>query len=87
MNKKIIALCLLLSLGVILHEEWPNDNPVKAEFENFKSEYQKVYSTQAEEAYRYIIFMNNFVTIKEHNTNPDNTYTQGVNQFTDLTFK
>jgi C1A family cysteine protease len=47
-------------------------------------EYSKKYRDVAEEQYRKTIFLRNMVKIEEHNANPSNTYTQGINQFTDL---
>jgi uncharacterized protein (DUF2225 family) len=54
-------------------------------FEQYKSDYQKSYLKEGEEEYRKAIFLRNLVKIEEHNANPKNTHTTGVNQFTDLT--
>lgn len=54
-------------------------------FEQFKREFGKHYSREGEEQYRKNIFLRNVIAINEHNANPKNTYTMGVNQFTDLT--
>lgn len=54
-------------------------------FEQFKKEFGKHYSREGEEEYRKNIFLRNVIAINEHNANPKNTYTMGVNQFTDLT--
>jgi cathepsin L len=40
---------------------------------------------EGEEQYRKTIFLRNLVKINEHNAISTNTYTMGVNQFTDLT--
>lgn len=40
---------------------------------------------EGEEQYRKTIFLRNIVKINEHNAVSTNTYTMGVNQFTDLT--
>jgi len=54
-------------------------------FEQFKSDFQKSYVKEGEEEYRKAIFLRNLAKIEAHNANPKNTYTTGVNQFTDLT--
>lgn len=54
-------------------------------FEQFKREFGKHYSREGEEQYRKNIFLRNVIAINEHNANPKNTYTMGINQFTDLT--
>merc|ERR1739845_323445 len=54
-------------------------------FAQFKISYSKVYISAEEEAYRRAIFNVNEKIINEHNADKTQTYTKGINQFTDLT--
>ena len=84
MNKSYLLTVLLAAIAAMaLYNQ--NAGPAPYSFDQFKVEYQKSYSKVGEEAYRKTIFLRNLVKIAEHNANPSNTYTQGVNQFTDLT--
>lgn len=53
-------------------------------FEEFKANFGKVYEGE-ENAYRRAIFRSNMKRILEHNSNPEKSYTMGVNQFADIT--
>ena len=57
------------------------------EFQAYKDEYGKMYSTRAEERMRMTIFNDNLRKIKQHNSRPDITWKMGINQFTDMTGK
>lgn len=84
MNKSYLITVLLAAIAAVaLYNQ--NAGTAPYSFDQFKVEYQKSYSKVGEEAYRKTIFLRNLVKIAEHNANPSNTYTQGVNQFTDLT--
>jgi hypothetical protein len=39
----------------------------------------------AEEVYRLSVFLENYLMMKEHNSNPAKTFTMGINHFMDLT--
>ena len=86
MNKSLIAILILLGVAsVYLYSlEAPATNGPYS-FEQYKSDYSKKYMKEGEEQYRKNIFLRNLIKIEEHNANPKNTYTLGVNQFTDLT--
>ena len=47
--------------------------------------YGKVYSSPEEQSFRLAIFHETASRINAHNSNPDKTYTQGLNQFSDMT--
>ena len=49
------------------------------------SSFGKVYSSPEEQSFRLRIFSQNAAAINEHNSNPEKTYTQGLNQFSDMT--
>ena len=86
MNKSLVATLILL--GVASVYLYSLDAPVANapySFEQFKADYGKRYTKDGEEQYRKNIFLRNLIKIQEHNANPKNTYTVGVNQFTDLT--
>ncbi|XP_019770735.1 crustapain [Dendroctonus ponderosae] len=58
------------------------------EWTKFKTGFKKSYEAPDEESRRFEIFQNNLKNIKEHNekfAKGEVTYTQGVNQFADLT--
>lgn len=84
MNKSYLLTVILAAIAAVaLYNQ--NAGPAPYSFEQFKVDYQKSYSKVGEESYRKTIFLRNLIKIAEHNANPSNTYTQGVNQFTDLT--
>jgi hypothetical protein len=86
MNKSLIA--ALVVLGVTSVYLYTLDTTPATEaysFEQYKREFGKRYTREGEEQYRRNIFLRNLININEHNANPKNTYTMGVNQFTDLT--
>jgi len=53
-------------------------------FDDYCSEYEKVYSTEKERLYRKSLFEKKLTEIFEHNAG-DSTYKKGVNKFSDLT--
>ncbi|CAH1119546.1 unnamed protein product [Phaedon cochleariae] len=58
------------------------------EWKNFKLTHQKSYDTPEEEARRLEIFTKNLRAIRAHNekfARGETSYTQGINQFADLT--
>ncbi|XP_030749400.1 cathepsin L-like proteinase [Sitophilus oryzae] len=59
-----------------------------AKFQAFKLQHGKTYKNQAEEASRFAIFRDNLRSIESHNARFEQgleTYTQGINQFADMT--
>ena len=54
-------------------------------FENYQIEFGKQYNSFKEYVQRKAIFEANLKEIEKHNQLKDNTYTQGLNQFTDMT--
>jgi cathepsin L len=86
MNKQLIALLVLLgAASVYLYSLENKTEDSTYGFQQFKLDFNKKYMREGEEQYRKNIFIRNLVKINEHNANPSNTYTMGVNQFTDLT--
>ena len=88
MNKGFIATLVLLGVASVYLYTLESNTPSKTEvysFEQYKKEFGKRYTKDGEELYRKNIFLRNLIAINEHNANPKNTYTMGVNQFTDLT--
>jgi C1A family cysteine protease len=84
MNKSlIVALIVLGAASVYLYSLESATSEVYS-FEQYKREFSKHYTKEGEEQYRKNIFLRNIIKIQEHNANPKNTYTMGVNQFTDL---
>ena len=55
------------------------------EFGKYTLEYGKKYSSPKEYVQRKAIFESNLKEIEKHNENRGNTFTKGINQFTDMT--
>jgi C1A family cysteine protease len=55
------------------------------EFANFQDRFNRRYSNIQEFETRFAIFRKNFIGILEHNSDINQNFTMGVNQFTDLT--
>lgn len=85
MNKSLLATLLVLSAAAFLLFNMETSTSEPYSFEQYTKEYQKTYSKEGEAEYRKTIFLRNLIKIQEHNANPANTHTLGVNQFTDLT--
>ncbi len=60
------------------------DRQAQVAFDSFVQEYHRAYSP-AEAEFRRQVFLNNYRSIVEYNSNPTRTCTLGVNQFSDLT--
>jgi len=54
-------------------------------FDNYQKKHAKTYASEEEKSYRAQVFKENIQKIKQHNSNTNKTYTQGVNEFTDMT--
>ena len=54
-------------------------------FINYITEYKKSYFNKEEYEYRFSIFRHHLLEIEKHNSNPERTYDQGLNEFCDLT--
>jgi C1A family cysteine protease len=85
MNKSLLSAILLLSAAAIALYSMDVETQSPYSFEQFKTDFSKNYNREGEEQYRRTIFLRNLIKIESHNSNPKNTYTQGVNQFSDLT--
>jgi KDEL-tailed cysteine endopeptidase len=55
------------------------------QFNIFQNRFNKVYSTLEEVETRFDIFKTNWINIIHHNSLPNQNFTMGINQFTDLT--
>lgn len=85
MDKKLLGVLILLGLSTLALFSLESTGAKAYSFAEFKNDYKKSYTDAAEEQYRKTIFLRNVVRIEEHNANKLNTYTKGINQFTDLT--
>jgi len=56
-----------------------------AQFEKFKRNFDRKYSSKSEELQRYEIFKTNLAKINDHNSREGETWRMAVNQFTDIT--
>jgi len=95
MNKKIVLLGLVALTGLMVYLGG-QEGKVTAdsgregllgEFAAFKNAHGKSYSSLSEMEYRLGVFQANLETINAHNADPTQTYTLGVNQFSDMTFQ
>lgn len=62
-----------------------NDTELWSHFTQFQERFSKKYSNIQELASRFEIFRTNFHAIVQHNADETQSFTMGVNQFTDLT--
>jgi C1A family cysteine protease len=86
MNKSYLVSALLAALALLaLHQHQTPSLASAYSFQKYKQEYHKAYAKAGEEEYRKAVFQRNLVRIHKHNADLANTWTMGVNQFTDLT--
>lgn len=57
-----------------------------SQFMEFKTTHNKEYDSLTELEYRFGVFKQSLAKIKEINSNPQNTFTAGINKFSDLTW-
>ena len=96
MNYKLLlgGLLVITSVGLWLSANQTDtglDNPAfmarsSIEFQQFRSTYNKSYTTIEDLTYRFKIFRYNLKMIEEHNAKGE-SYTMGINQFGDLTYE
>jgi len=60
-------------------------SPVENAWTTWKMTYGRTYGTSTEEAFRKSVFIQQYNFINESNSRPENTYTLGLNKFSDLT--
>ena len=78
-----LAFCLLLLLSCDAASRWFELEHYT--FEQYITEFRKHYSSVQEREFRRQIVENKLSQIRAHNRNPDATWKQGVNRFTDRT--
>ena len=93
MNKSILIFSMIALTGALIYfngssssKEAPSETEL-SQFNSFRLNNNKVYSSQAEAGYRFKIFQQNLQKIQKHNANINTSYTLGVNPFADLTFE
>eukprot|EP01084_Bolivina_argentea_P197162 337909_1 len=64
--------------------DWENLDHATA-FEDWKIEFGKSYSDLDEEAHRFLVFLDNWKMINDHNREGKYNFTMRLNQFGDLT--
>ena len=85
----VVAIAALVALAAFNSVSKTKDHRVSLEVASahglWASSFGKVYSSPEEQSFRLRIFSENAAMINEHNSNPEKTYTQGLNQFSDMT--
>ncbi len=84
MNGKQLAVILAIIGAAALLFSTQTSSKV-SEFESWKSNHGVSYASEFENAYRERIFIENLAKIESHNSNKQNTYEMGLNQFSAMT--
>lgn len=92
---KIIAIAILaISAAALFYKanETAGRTPhfpieVVSAFKEWQNQQNKIYTRPGETFYRLAIFAERLAHIKAHNATPGVTYTQGLNQFSDMTYE
>ena len=79
----VICVCVWLGLDAA-RPKW-HELSSSYTFENYKSDFGKVYRSKQENSLRQEIFAENMAKILRHNANPSANYRMGVNHMTDWT--
>ena len=79
------TICLFVSLFTAKSHASEDEKNIWSRFINFQERFNKKYSTLEELETRFDIFRANLRDIIEHNLIPNQNFTMGINQFTDLT--
>ena len=84
MNTKTLAVILaMLGALSVLYNETQSTSDL-TEFQSWKLKFGVKYDSMFEETYRERIFLENVAKADLHNSNPENTYKMGINQFSAL---
>ena len=81
---KVLLLPTLLVFGALLVLAASQSYTVDSDFEDFVSEYEKKYSSNAEFKHRQAVFMRNKAYIEDFNAR-NSGFSMGINQFSDMT--
>nr|CAD1842288.1 unnamed protein product [Ananas comosus var. bracteatus] len=79
-----LFLCVMWASPSAASADEPSD-PMMKRFEEWMAEYGRVYKDNDEKMRRFQIFKNNVNHIETFNSRNGNSYTLGINQFTDMT--
>jgi len=80
-----VLLLLTLFSAVVCDSSLRGTDPHWNDFTIFQQRFNKNYDSLQELESRFAIFKSNLIDIVEHNRNANNSFTLGINQFTDLT--
>ncbi|KAL4472617.1 hypothetical protein ABPG74_018566 [Tetrahymena malaccensis] len=83
MNSKMILLSILILMPLCLAQDISVEKLLS--YNRWSSQNQRVYLNDDEKLFRQIVFFENLQKIQEHNSNPNNTYSLALNQFSDMT--
>ncbi|EAR95854.1 papain family cysteine protease (macronuclear) [Tetrahymena thermophila SB210] len=83
MNKKFIILSIIMLMPLCLTQDISVEQLLA--HNKWSSQNQRVYLNDDEKLYRQTVFFDNLQKIKEHNSNPNKTYSVRLNQFSDMT--
>jgi len=79
----IVAALVLATTGSLM--AFNSSESRVSDFETFKVKYNKVYSSDSEEAFRFAVYAANMKDAAEHNAKGTETFTKGETVFTDMT--
>ncbi|OAY65532.1 Ananain [Ananas comosus] len=79
-----LFLCVMWASPSVASRDEPSE-PMMKRFEKWVAEYGRVYKDNDEKMLRFQIFKNNVNHIETFNNRNENSYTLGINQFTDMT--
>jgi C1A family cysteine protease len=85
MASKFVLAAAAIAAGVVVDVDAKALRPDAAAFLAFERKFAKSYSSPEERAHRAAVFSRNFEDIQRHNAAPGQTWTKGVNKWTDLT--
>jgi C1A family cysteine protease len=81
----LITLFFATSKGASSNLRGPDDDSEQKEFSLFRNRFNKVYASDEDFFARFDVFKSNVRSIIQHNMVPNQNFTLGINQFSDLT--
>ncbi|EAS05558.2 papain family cysteine protease (macronuclear) [Tetrahymena thermophila SB210] len=80
---KLILLSIIMLMPLCLAQNISVEKLLA--YNQWSSQHQRVYLNEDEKLFRQMVFFENLQKIQEHNSDPNNTYSIGLNKFSDMT--